>query len=461
MPTMQASIFGYAAASESRKLSLMSTSSFASRLTVSASMPRFGLTARNSVKVGFLAPLTGDVSSWGKPGYNGCLIWADWINSAGGMLINGRRHKVEIVAYDCGYDGDRAVAGARKLVLEEDVKLLMMLGGDTFLPVQDFLTQRKVLTSTLLPSDLSPDTPYLIAPCEIHPIYNVTGVDWLAQNHPDLKTVALCAQRDALGLPSVATYRAAFEAAGIAIVREVFFPAAAPDIGAIVTGMLAEKPDILCWDTAYEPFVHALTEEAFHQGFRGRILSCTADNYRALVARTSLDFMEGFVFQFPDFDDPMLNAPGVNFNQPNVFFAEYNKRYPGTWSAVSWEYVSILALWRQAIEMAGSTEAASVLAAMKSGGSGAHAFGNAEWWGRDLFGIDNALVGHWPVVAIRNGKAEIQEFRSTIDWCRKHEALLSRHMRALGQMWDQRVVSADTGDGASPRQFSLQNLIVP
>jgi len=92
---------------------------------------------------------------------------------------------------------------------------------------------------------------------------------------------------------------------------------------------------------------------------------------------------------------------------------------------------------------------------MKSGGHGAHAFGAAEWWGRDLFGIDNALVGDWPVVAIRNGVAEIMEFRSTIAWCRRHEALLGRHMRALGQMWDQRVVSADRGESDSPRQFSL------
>ncbi len=176
-------------------------------MAVSVSMPNLGTDAEQSVKVGFLAPLTGDVSSWGLPGYNGCQIWASWINEAGGILINGRRHKLEIIPYDCGYDGERAVAGARKLVLEDNVKLLMMLGGDTFLPIQDFVTSRRILTSTLLPSDLSPDTPYLIAPCEVHPIYNVTGVDWLAENRPELKTVAMCAQRDALGLPSMGMSR--------------------------------------------------------------------------------------------------------------------------------------------------------------------------------------------------------------------------------------------------------------
>ncbi len=42
---------------------------------------------------------------------------------------------------------------------------------------------------------------------------------------------------------------------------------------------------------------------------------------------------------------------------------------------------------------------------MKIGGIGPHAFGEAVWWGKDLFGIDNALVGDWPVVAIVDGRA--------------------------------------------------------
>ena len=40
-------------------------------------------------------------------------------------------------------------------------------------------------------------------------------------------------------------------------------------------------------------------------------------------------------------------------------------------------------------------------------------------WGDELFGIDNALVGYWPVVMIQNGKARIQEFSSILDWWEK------------------------------------------
>ena len=404
-----------------------------------ASMPRLGSREpTQTVKVGFLAPLSGEVSSWGEPGRDGCLIWADWVNQAGGIRIGDRRYRVEIVSEDSRYDPNLALVGAKKLVLEDEVKFIMMLGGDTYPAVQTFFNRHKMLVSTLLPSDLSPDTPYLIAPCEVHPIYNVTGVDWLQENRPDLKTVAICAQDDSLGLPSIATYRAAFAAADMEVVKQHLFPAGTTNFGAIVEELLSADPDVLCWDTCYEPFVHALTVEAYKQGFKGQLLSCTCDNYPELIEKTSEDFMEGFVFQFPDFDDPALNDHRVNFTRPNEFYQEFNRRYPGSWSAVSWEYASILNLWKAAVESADTFEPPSVLAAMRAGGMGKHAFGDARWWGRQLFGVDHALVGNWPIVVIRNGKARIVEYRSIPKWWDKNGDLLLKEMRALGQMWDQR-----------------------
>jgi branched-chain amino acid transport system substrate-binding protein len=416
----------------------MNAASLVQRLAVNAQVKRLGVGAQRVVKVGFLGPLSGPVRSWGLPGLNGCRIWVDWINRTCGMLIGGTRHNVQLLAEDCGYEPDRAAEGARRLVQDHGVGLLMMHGGDTFRPVQDYLMSRKILTSTLLPSDLSPDTPYLIAPSEIHPLYNVTAVEWLARNRPDLRRVAMCSQTDALGLPSLATYRAAFAAEGIASVGEVRYAPGDTNADEILRAMLAGSPDILCWCTSYEPMVHALTEAAFRSGFRGQIISCTADYYRRLVERTSIDFMEGFLFQFPDFDDPELRDKAFFFNRPAEFFAEYNRRFPDSWSAVSWEYVATLDLWHAAVEKAGTAAPVSVLAAMKHGGLGEHAFGMARWAGSDLFGNDNALIGDWPVVRITNGQARIVAFGSVPAWLQRHGARLRDEMRALGLMWDQR-----------------------
>lgn len=395
--------------------------------------------AADVVKIGFLAPLTGDLAAWGKPGLDGCRIWADWVNDAGGINIGGKGHRVEFVPYDNEYDAEKARTGATQLIKEDDVKFIMMLGGDTWPGVQRIAARERMLFSTLLPSDLSPDTETLIAPAEVHPIYNVTGVEWLAENKPNLKSYIICAQDDALGLPSVATYQAAFEAANIVPTGEpLLFDPETADFAPVVASMMSSNPDIICLDTCYEPYVHSICGELFLQGYKGQIISCTADVYQKIVEKTSVEFMEGFVFQFPDFDDPMLNAGNINFSKPNQFYAEYNKRFPNTWGAVSWEYASIMDLWKSAAERAGSVEPESVLKAMKQGGSAPHAFGNAEWWGKELFGIDNALVGDWPVVVIENGKARIKEYKSIPAWWKKHSKLLIKHMEAYEQMYYQR-----------------------
>lgn len=400
-------------------------------------LPKWALGATKTVKIGFLAPLTGEVAAWGLPGLYGCQIWAEWVNAAGGIKVGNDNYMVEFVSFDNEYMADKALQGARKLVLEDGVKFFMMLGGDTWPGVQRFANQQKMLSSTLLPSDLSPDSPYHIAPCEVHPIYNVTGVQWMAENFPELKTVAITAQNDSLGLPSVATYRAAFEAHGLEVVEENIFDMATTDFTPIVTSLLRKKPDVLCLDTAYADFVNLIVEAAYHQGFKGKIISCTADLYPEMIEKTSKEFMEGFIFQFPDFDDPAMNADFINFRDPNKFFEVFNQRHPGSWSAVAWEYASIMDLWSAAATKAGSVEPMDVLKAMQAGGKGLHAFGEAQWWGKELWGIDNALVGNWPVVTIQDGRARIQEFKSIPEWWGKHKDLLIKHMEAMGLMWYQ------------------------
>jgi branched-chain amino acid transport system substrate-binding protein len=404
-----------------------------------ATAPKLSFGAEKTVKIGFLAPLTGEVAAWGLPGLYGCEIWAEKVNAAGGIQVGGDSYKVELVSYDNEYAPDKARTGAQKLINEDGVKFIMMLGGDTWPAVQPVANQSKMLVSTLLPSDLSPDTPYLIAPCEVHPIYNVTGVQWLAENKPDLKKAVICAQDDALGRPSVATYLAAFEAGGIDVVADpLFFDISTTDFAPVMTSLLAKNPDVLCLDTCYADFVHPLCEQAYQQGFKGQIISCTADFYEQIIEKTSAEFMEGFIFQFPDFDDAALSDPKINFQDSGGFYAEYSKRWPGEWGAVSWEYASILDLWRAGAEKAGSIEPTDVLAGMKAGGTGKHAFGEASWWGKELFGIDNALVGDWPVVVIEGGKAKIKEFKSITAWWDKNSKTMIKHFEAMGEMYYQR-----------------------
>lgn len=398
----------------------------------SATLPS-GVFAANhkTVKLGMNIPMTGDYAPWGLPGLYGCQIVANDINAAGGVNIGGKKHMIEVVAYDHAYDTEKAVQGYKKLVLEDGVKMVMMLGGSTVASVLPWAQRKKMLTTTLLPSDITPKSEYLIATCESHPLYNVTGVEWLAENFPKAKTAVIVTNNDAeYGLQSAATYKAAFEVAGIDVIDTNLHGFDVTDFAPIVSAALAKKPDIFCMATSF--YVTPLMEQLFHQGFKGQIVSCTLDYYDEIIAKTSKEFVNGTIFQFPDFDDPKLDEQGINFPNPGDFDAKFRKAHPNDWSAVAWEYPAILLNWLEGAKAAGSVEPSKVLKALKSTSKPAFVFGEGRWWGSQMWGLDNAVVGRWPVVVIENGKARIKQYRSVSNWLDANKNVLIKHMKALG-----------------------------
>ena len=405
-----------------------------------------------TAKIGFLAPLTGPVAGWGLPGLYGDYIWCEHFNAEGGItLSDGTTVFAEMVPYDDEYITEKAVTGGKKLVLEDKVVLVQMLGGADAAAVVPWFTQQKMLSTTLLPSDLTPATLYHLAPIEVCPFYNVTGVEWLAEHlaeyRPDLTadgiTFAQVAQDDELGRPGMAAMNAAAEASGMEIVYWELFDPETTDFAPIVSEMIASGADILSWGISYPDYVNLLTQQAYQQHFTGQLHSCTLDFYSAIVEKTSKEFLENFIWQFPDFDDPAMQAPlnPYRLMEPKDFWDEYNAKYPGTWSAVSYEYMCQLDEWMQAVKAADSIDPMKVFEAWKQPKENNiyHVFGEGTWWGRPFWGIDNAFMAPWPTVRMIDGKATIVEFRDQLDWWERNKVTMIKWNEDLGEMWYQRM----------------------
>ena len=179
----------------------MSNASFAQRLAVTGSLPRISGRHRTPARIGFLLPLSGPEEGWGRPGLDGCRIWADWLNERGGILVGGERRRVELIVHDSARGARSTLRAARDLV-ERRTRLILTLGGDGLAPALPYLMGERALVATLLPSDLSPDTPSLIAPAEVHPLFNVTGVDWLARTSPEAPSPMTSNVAGSAGIPS-------------------------------------------------------------------------------------------------------------------------------------------------------------------------------------------------------------------------------------------------------------------
>ena len=413
-----------------QRRSFLKTTAASLALSTLGVLPRTASAANKTLTIGMNIPKTGDYAPWGLPGLYGCEIIVNDINAAGGVEIGGETYNLNLASYDHGYDTEKAIQGFKKLVLDDEAAMVMMLGGSTVAAVLPWATRKKVLTTTLLPSDITPDSKYLVATCESHPLYNVTGVEWLAKNHPEAKTAVIVTNNDVeYGLQSAATYQAAFEVAGIEVLDTNLHGFDVTDFAPIVSSLLAKKPDVVCMATSF--YTTPIMEQLFHQGFTGKIISCTLDYYDEIIAKTSEEFVNGTIFQFPDFDDPKLQESGVNFPDPAGFDAAFRKAHPNDWSAVAWEYPAILLNWLNAAKSAGSVESDAVLTQMKSTKQD-FVFGGGDWWGSELWGLDNALIGRWPVVRIEGGKARIEEFGDVAAWLSGNREVLVKYMKAQG-----------------------------
>src|SRR5262245_22206281 len=82
------------------------------------------------LKIGFLAPMPGPPRGGPAPGLAACRVWADLVSAGGGIRVGTRRYLVELVPFDTMYQPERAFQGAKKLILEDGVKLLLVNGGN-------------------------------------------------------------------------------------------------------------------------------------------------------------------------------------------------------------------------------------------------------------------------------------------------------------------------------------------
>ena len=416
-----------------RRQVMKGTATVAAGLATASAMPRLGRAADEGViKIGYVGALTGFLAAWGLPGYYGCQLLTEWYNKAGGIKVGNDMYKLELVAYDDEFDPAKSLVGAKKLVLEDEVSFVIGSYASPVRSMQQFLTDNKMVSTTLVQYDTAPEYPYLISVTEPYPYENLAAGIWFTKAHPDLKKVATCSQNDEVGIYGIASFNAIWETAGMESVYTNIFGTDTTDVAPIVSAMLASKPDVMCWGGSWPDFINLLSEQAYLQGWRGPMIANTCDNYWKIIEKTSTEFLEGYTYPYPDFDDPMLQGPDINFPEPERFYKESEERWPGSWNAVSWLYAANMVLWKAAVEAGGSYQPMDVLATLKAMDPMPLAFGPGKWRGMKENGIDNAAVGYWPAVEIKSGKGTIMEIVNLPPWLDENLDVLLKQYEALG-----------------------------
>jgi len=107
------------------------------------------------VRIGVIAELTGDMAAVGASCRRAAQMAADEINEGGGLLINKKRHPVEIILVDNGGKEERSAEAALNLICRH--RVLAIVGPNVsrcVLPAADMAEQNETLL--ISPSSTSP-----------------------------------------------------------------------------------------------------------------------------------------------------------------------------------------------------------------------------------------------------------------------------------------------------------------
>jgi branched-chain amino acid transport system substrate-binding protein len=376
--------------------------------------------------IGILGPMSGPSVAWGLPAKHGVEIWIEDVIAAGGIEVGGETYMPELVVYDDEQISSKSMLGARKLVLEDEVDLIMALGGDPAIAVSPFLTEQNMVEHSFISTDVHTKAPYLCVPIESCPFF--TGaMEWIAEAYPWAKTMAHCAQDDLIGVEGACYTWAGAEATGIKIVYDKFFAPETVDFAPIVSAMLAKDPDIINVGCSYVEYVDLIVEQCYLQGFEGILIS--VEFMDSTIAKVPEEWLEDrkAIGCFPRFDDPVIKDRQIAERTFKEFYDEFVERWPGEWGAVSYEWAAGLDVWVHGMQLAGTIEPIAVLEALKAEKTVPHCFGPGKWMGKDFAGQDNLLYSDWHWTEFRDGKNSIVYTMNVAEWLDENKEIYKKY----------------------------------
>ena len=196
------------------------------------------------VKIGHVAPISGSQASYGKDNENGARMAVEDLN-AKGVMIGGKKVKLELVAEDDGADPKQGAAVAQKLCDAKVAGIAGHLNSGTTIPAA------KIYSDCGIPHV----TPSATNPNLTKPGYKTTfrllandnalgaGLAFYAADALKLKRIAIIDDRTAYGQGVAEVFKRTALTKGITIVDDQFTTDKSVDFMSILTAIKAKNPD--------------------------------------------------------------------------------------------------------------------------------------------------------------------------------------------------------------------------
>jgi branched-chain amino acid transport system substrate-binding protein len=219
-----------------------------SKLALAAAMASIAgiAVAQEVVKIGHVAPISGPQAAYGKDNENGARMAIEELN-AKGVVIGGKKVKLELEAEDDAADPKQGTAAAQKLCDEKVAGVVGHLNSGTTIPASRIYNDcgiPHITGAATNPALTKPgyDTTYRVIAND-----NALGaaLALYAADRLHIKKVAVIDDRTAYGQGVAEVFKATAKAKHVQIVDEQFTNDKAVDFMSILTAIKAKNPDAI------------------------------------------------------------------------------------------------------------------------------------------------------------------------------------------------------------------------
>jgi branched-chain amino acid transport system substrate-binding protein len=412
-----------------------------------AAAPTTSAEQQKTVKIGFLMALSGPDSAWITAQLTGLAMWLDQVNDEGGIEVGGENYLVELVKIDTENVPSKALEGAKKMILEDDVKMIMQLQGAEIDATAPFLKDHKIPLFTIYAGDIGPNRPYTFCTGQNWPMSIPMGLRYMVEKYPDKKRLVWAGEDYVVSWLGRAIMKASAEILDVDIVYDKAYSVGTMDFAPIADAIMATDPDIFSPQGAYVSTQMLLVKELYLRGYDG-VFFHEEWPIEELLAVVPKEYIEDRFFTQAGFiGDPIIHPVGQKI------YADWVARFgPGgpedvgrSFFWLDWGAMTFTMAWKYGVELADSFDGEAVTKALENAHNIPHPLGPSEWIGKELWGINHALLIPQYITQIKDIGGTLRDvtvkyYPDIYDWFMApgRVDIFKKHMEEAGVMWYQR-----------------------
>jgi branched-chain amino acid transport system substrate-binding protein len=298
-----------------------------------------------TIKVGAIVELTGDMPAVGASSRNAAQLAVAEINSAGGIDIGGKKLPVELVVEDNAAKPDQSAAAANKLITQDEV--LAIIGPNASLgaiPAAEIAEANQTLLitpwstnpKTTLDTSTGKPKQYVFRACFTDPFEGRVLARFITDTLGAKTAAVLYDVASEAPKSQAELFRQTFEQLGGKVVAFETYTTGDRDFSAQLTKIQSAKPDVL-FLPAYYNDVGLIAQQARRQGFDKALIGSDAWSSPELV-KLAKGAVEGAYFANHYAADSATPAA-------REFIAAYQQKYgktPDDVAALTYDAMGLL-----------------------------------------------------------------------------------------------------------------------